>query len=383
MKCWNAKWNQGSLVSCVVSVGHAGSGPQTKQESGTWDTCGCFIPFIHRLHLTDVWKIHCLHCRCLSSCELLVWGSAKKKEKAERKLVNLAHWCLRFMQIHIWNWCMRNFCMSGAEPRLKFGERNPLWRKCSKQSAGCVTHVNRMLYILICHGLLARNIETKGLQNFVLSKSEPISDAATCRAENTSGMKSPMLSRSFPQHTFTWHAITDIVQNHLCLVADCLQGSTRSRGALLQQRCHQGWEPLGFLFVDKSRWVKAFACQLIWGQEGRKGGWYEDHWSSGPGICSARAKQGTHMETNNNYTTWVRVKDAIHCKDSFFIYNMDKMFWVGVVRTIDFAHGKHDVSWKFYAALHSILSLLLSPGIRARRTMFGAKRTATSLLEIQ
>ena len=150
------------------------------------------------------------------------------------------------------NWCMRNFCMSGAEPRLKFGERNPLWRKCSKQSAGCITHVNRMLYIVICHGLLARNIETKGLQNFVLSKSEPISDAAICRAENTSGMKSPMLSRSFPQHTFTWHAITDIVQNHLWLVADCLQGSTRSRGALLQQRCHQGWEPLGFLFeVDK------------------------------------------------------------------------------------------------------------------------------------
>ena len=108
------------------------------------------------------------------------------------------------------NWCMRNFCMSGAEPRLKFGERNPLWRKCSKQSAGCITHVNRMLYIVICHGLLARNIETQGPHNIVLSKSEPISDEAICRAENTSGMKSPMLSRSFPQHTFTWHAVTDI-----------------------------------------------------------------------------------------------------------------------------------------------------------------------------
>lgn len=216
------------------------------------------------------------------------------------------------------NWCMRNFCMSGAEPRLKFGERNPLRRKCSKQSAGCITHVNRMLYIVICHGLLARNIETKGLQNFVLSKSEPISDAAICRAENTSGMKSPMLSRSFPQHTFTWHAITDIIQNHLCLVADCLQGSTRSRGALLQQRCHQGWEPLK---LTKSLSKGLLHANLFEVKKGEKAVDTKTIEAVAQAFVPRGKKQGKHMETNNNYTAWVGVEDAIHCKDSSFMYS--------------------------------------------------------------
>lgn len=149
---------------------------------------------------------------------------------------------------------------------------------------------------MICHGRLAREIETQGLQNFVLSKSEPISDEAICRAENTSGMKSPMLSRSFPQHTFTWHAITDIVQNHLVVSCWLSPRLNTIQGCVTTTALPSG---LGAFWIFVWSWQSlCMPTYLRLRREKRR--LIRRPLKQWPRHLFRAEKQGKHMETNNN-----------------------------------------------------------------------------------